>query len=459
MKKVLSALVAMVLALTIVPPASATSAVTGMKKITVATVSAATARTPKVFDLGKGKVLVSWVEESGNESIFLKTKVVSATNKLSSVVTVNTQPAFSSMSLDSMPQISMNSKGKLFAAWIQRTTVGDVVTDQVYGRTSTNGSTWSKAFKVSTPVVADQAFCEDSFSDGCAVSAIQISIDSTGRTGVLVRTAVEEGIFDYKVAVTSNTSKWPALKLLGTVVNPRESEIVGLATGFAVSWMDYVGGESCATKVAYFDGKSSKWGSTLTAQTIQKNTVVFSNWVQRDSKTLTLVMGSQLEEGGITVRNFSLVKKTWAGAAKLVAASEPSVVFQKISAGVKGKSLAIGYTTYNQQSGVTQARMLVQKTTTGTFSKKTLENGVDQIDPVITSFNKSGTAFFIYNQLGKPSRLTMFKSSAKPMDLPGRSAIAYNEAASISTSDVLSTVSIAYDNDKSYVTLVKGKLR
>jgi hypothetical protein len=53
----------------------------------------------------------------------------------------------------------------------------------------------------------------------------------------------------------------------------------------------------------------------------------------------------------------------------------------------------------------------------------------------------------------------MFKSSAKPMDLPGRSAIAYNEAASISTSDVLSTVSIAYDNDKSYVTLVKGKLR
>ena len=459
MKKVLSALVTIALSLTIIPPASATTAVTGMKKITVATISAATARTPKVFELAKGKTLVSWIEEAGNENLFLKTKVVSATNKLGSGVTVNTQPAFSSMGLDSMPQISMNSKGKLFAAWVQRTTVGDVVTDQVYGRTSTNGTTWSKAFTIASPVVVDQAFCEYSDRDGCGVSALQISIDSTGRTGVLVRTAIEEGIFDYKVSVTSKTSKWPALKLLGTVINPRESEIVGLAAGFAVSWMDYVGGESCATKVAYFDPKAGKWGSTLTAQTIQKNTVVYSNWVQRDSKTLTLVMGSQLEEGGIAVRNFSLGKKTWAGAAKLAAASEPSVVFQKISAGVKGKVLAIGYTTYNQQSGVTQARMILQKTTTGTFSKKTLENGVDQIDPVLTSFNKSGSAFFIYNQIGKPSHLTMFKSSAKPMDLPGRKAIAYNEAASISASNVLSTVSIAYVNDKAYVTLVKGKLR
>jgi hypothetical protein len=459
MKKVLPALVAFSLSLTFISPASAITAVTGLKKITVASVAIGSARDPQVLDIGKGRTLVSWVEEKSNQTYSLKTKVVSATNKLGKVITVNPALASSNMNMESLPQITVSSKGKLFAAWVQRTSSETTVTDRVFGRTSTNGTTWSKVFAISQPVVADKAYCEDSAMDGCGVGSLQISVDGAGRTGVLVSTVLEEGIHDYKATVTSRTSKWPALKLLGTVANQISSEIVGLTQGFAVSWMDYTGGQSCANKVAHFDPKTSKWGSTLLAQNIQKNTVVFSKWVQRDSKTLTLVMGSQLEQGGITIRNFSLVSKKWTGVPRLVIPSEPSVVFQNISAAAKGKALAIGYTTYNQQSAVSQARMILQKSTTGAFSSRVLENGVDQIDPVFAGFSKSGEAFFVYNELSRSSRLTKFKSSAKPMDLPGRTSVTYTSDVSISSSDLLSAVSISYSDDKATVTLVKGRLR
>jgi hypothetical protein len=252
---------------------------------------------------------------------------------------------------------------------------------------------------------------------------------------------------------------WPAMKQLGTVINQGQNEIVGLTTGFAVSWTDYIGGESCSTKAAYFDPKNSKWGSTLLAQNIQKNTVMSSKWVQRDGETLTLVMGSENEQGGISVRNFSLTTKKFSGAIKVIAPNETDVVFQKISAAAKGKAMVIGYTTYNQVSAASQARMILQRSTTGTYSSKIVENGVEQIDPVATGFSKAGTGFFVYNEAGKPTNLTMAKGSYTPLDLPGKTSIAYTEDVSISSTDMLAAVSITYVDGKSTITLVKGKLR
>ena len=459
MKKVLSALVAAALSITVISPASATVAVTGLKKMTVATVTGVSTRSPQVIDLGKGRTLVSWLEENNSELLALKTKVVSSTNKLGRVTAINTKLAHSNRDLNGLPKLVSNSKGKLFAAWVQRSTKGSTVTDQIYGRTSTNGSTWSKIFPISKPVLVDKGFCTDSNMDGCGINSLQISIDGAGRTGVLISTILEEGIFDYKASVTSKTSMWPAMKQLGTVINQGRNEIVGLTTGFAVSWTDYIGGESCSTKAAYFDPKNSKWGSTLLAQNILKNTVMSSKWVQRDSKTLTLVMGSENEQGGISVRNFSLTTKKFSGAIKVIAPNETDVVFQNISAAAKGKAMVIGYTTYNQVSAASQARMILQRSTTGTFSSKIVDNGVDQIDPVATGFSKAGTGFFVYNETGKPTNLAMAKGSYTPLDLPGKTSIAYTEDVSISSTDMLAAVSITNVDGKSTITLVKGKLR
>lgn len=459
MKKVLSSLVAAALSITVISPASATVAVTGLKKMTVATITGASTRSPQVIDLGKGRTLVSWVEENNSSLLALKTKVVSSTNKVGKVIAINTKLAHSNTHLGSLPKLVSNGKGKLFASWVQRSTKGSTVSDQIYGRTSTNGSTWSKTFPISKPVLVDKGFCIDSDMDGCGINSLQISIDGAGRTGVLISTILEEGIFDYKASVTSKTSMWPAMKQLGTVINQRRNEIVGLTTGFAVSWTDYIGGESCSTQAAYFDPKSRKWGTTLTAQAINKNTVVYSKWVQRDSKTLTLVMSSQIEEGGISVRNFSLTTKMFSGSTRVISPTETNVVFQNISAAAKGKVMVIGYTTYNQDSGASQARMILQRSTTGTYSSKIVENSVGQIDPLATGFSKSGTGFFVYNELGKPSNLTMAKGSYTPLDLPGKSSIAYTEDVSISSTDMLSAVSITYVDGKSTITLVKGKLR
>lgn len=458
MKKVLSSLVAAALSITVISPASATVAVTGLKKMTVATITGASTRSPQVIDLGKGRTLVSWVEENNSSLLALKTKVVSSTNKVGKVIAINTKLAHSNDNLSALPKLVSNGKGKLFAAWVQRSTKGSTVSDQIYGRTSTNGSTWSKTFPISKPVLVDKGFCIDSDIE-CGINSLQISIDGAGRTGVLISTILEEGIFDYKASVTSKTSMWPAMKQLGTVINQRRNEIVGLTTGFAVSWTDYIGGESCSTKAAYFDPKSSKWGTTLTAQAINKNTVVYSKWVQRDSKTLTLVMSSQIEEGGISVRNFSLTTKKFSGSTRVISPTETNVVFKNISAAAKGKVMVIGYTTYNQDSGASQARMILQRSTTGTYSSKIVENGVGHIDPVATGFSKAGTGFFVYNETGKPTNLAMAKGSYTPLDLPGKTSIAYTEDVSISSTDMLSAVSITYVDGKTTITLVKGKVR
>jgi hypothetical protein len=53
----------------------------------------------------------------------------------------------------------------------------------------------------------------------------------------------------------------------------------------------------------------------------------------------------------------------------------------------------------------------------------------------------------------------MAKGSYTPLDLPGKTSIAYTEDVSISSTDMLAAVSITYVYGKSTITLVKGKLR
>jgi hypothetical protein len=457
MKKSIVFLVALALSIAIASPGSAVdSAITSVKKVTVNTSSGFEVRGAQGLPLANGNTLVSWVEEIDMDNIHLRTKLVSATNKVGKVQTLTSSAAFVSMIGDSYPQLVVNKKGKLFAAWVQRTTKDNVVSDKVVGRTSTNGTTWSKLFDVTSTLPVTAEMCDFKTNADCGFTKLQAAIDDTGRVGVLVGFSSSEGFIEYRVSATSNTANWPALKLLGSLETQMASEIVSLTSGFAVSYTDYLSNDTCSIKVALYDGETSEWGPTMIAKNLNENSVINSKWIQRSSKTLTLVISAQ-NFGGIVIKHYRLSTNTWAGSGRVARVGEASIVFQQIAVSTQGWQIAIGYITYNQTNGVSQARILVQKTVTGSFTHKVLQSGEGGIHPVSAGFNKSGNAFFAYLLGG--TQLATLSGSSTPKLFPGLVDIAQIQDLDVSDNDLVTALDLTDNNDQTTITLIKGKLK
>jgi hypothetical protein len=234
------------------------------------------------------------------------------------------------------------------------------------------------------------------------------------------------------------------------------SEIVSLTSGFAVSYTDYLSNDTCSIKVALYDGETSEWGPTMIAKNLNENTVINSKWIQRSSKTLTLVISAQ-NFGGIVIKHYRLSTNTWAGSGRVARVGEESIVFQQIAVATKGWQIAIGYITYNQTNGVSQARILVQKTVTGSFTHKVLQSGEGGIHPVSAGFNKSGNAFFAYLLGG--TQLATLSGSSTPKLLPGLVDIAQIQDLDVSDNDLVTALDLTDNNDQTTITLIKGKLK
>jgi hypothetical protein len=401
--------------------------------------------------------LVTWSEERANGVFWLKTRLLDSKNRFSKVITLNKAAAHSPFYNDTAPRVVANKKGQLFAAWIKRTVKGTVTTDQILGRTSKNGTTWSKEFAVTKPLRVTGRNCEDFSTANCGYSDFKIAIDESGRLAVMVGSSSALRKIDFRVAATKNSAKWPNLKFLGTVRDQRESEIVGLAAGFAVSYMDYTG-ESCASRVALFNPKTSKWTNTLTAQNITINTVVYSRWIQRDANTLSIVFNSEIERGGIGIRNYNLKTNKWSGSVRTLVPSEEKVVFQRFEVAARGAAVMIAYTTYNQDSGVTQNRMVLLRSKTASPQTLPLDPSPDGAFPKLAGFRSSGIGVAVFYEYGNPTSLAQFTPAAAPMFIPGSSDNPFFPDISIGAKDMLYALELHGPENDLSLTLVKGKL-
>jgi hypothetical protein len=435
---------------------ASTPAVSDVKKITVARITG-NVGAAQTIPLPGDRNLVAWSEEVKSGSFWFRTRLLSSKDKFGRAITLNKSMAHSPFFNDTAPKVVANKKGRLFAAWIKRTKKNSVVTDQVIGRTSSNGTTWSKEFAVTKPLRVTATNCDDFSAANCGYSDFKIAIDESGRLAILLGSSSAARKIDFRVAATKNSAKWPTLKFLGSVRDQRTSEVVGLVSGFAVSYMDYTG-ESCASRVALFNPKTSKWSSTLTAQNIPVNTVVYSSWVQRDSNTLSLVLNSEITQGGIGIRDYNLKTNKWIGATRTLVPSEESVVFQRFEVATKGTAVIIAYTTYNQTSGLTQNRMISLRSKTASPQSFVFDPTQDQAFPTFAGYRKSGIGIAVFGQLGNPPVLNQFTPAAAPMPIPGVTANPYFADISISAKDVLYALELHGPDGKLSLTLVKGKL-
>lgn len=457
MKKISVLLVTAALFTSTITGASATTpAISNAKQIQIAKIANGV-WAAKTISLSAGRTLVAWAEEGKSNAIWFRTRILDSKDKFGKVITLNKNAAHSAFYNDTNPKIVANKKGKLFASWIKRTTKGSAVTEQIVGRTSSNGTTWSKEFAVTKPLKVTGTRCDDFNSPNCGYLKHEIALDESGRLGVLVGTSSAPRKVEYRVIATRNSAKWPAPKLLGSVRDTRAAEIVGLTAGFAVSYADYTG-ESSATRVALFNAKTSKWSSTMTTQNIRVNTVVYSKWVQRDSKTLSLITVSELLQGGVGIRDYSLTTNKWIAPTKTLVPSEESVVFQNFEVGTKGTSVVIGYTTYNQVSGLTQNRMVLLRSKTAAPQSFLFDPLPDGAVSRLAGFRKSGLAFSIFTQIGAPTVLTQFTPAVEPWTISGARADSYFQSVSITPSDILIGTEITGPDGNLSLTLIKGKL-
>jgi hypothetical protein len=411
----------------------------------------------ETFSLSGGRTLVAWAEAGKSNALWFRTRIMNSKDKFGKVIQLNKAAAFSALYQETAPKIVANKKGMLFAAWIKRTKKGSTVTDQIIGRTSTNGTTWSKEFAATKPLKVTGTRCDDFDSPNCGYLRHEIAIDESGRLAVLVGSSSARFKVDFRVSATRTSSKWPTPKSLGTVREQRATEIVGLSSGFAVSYTDYTG-KSCATRVALFNAKTSKWSATMTAQNIPVNTVVYSKWVQRDSNTLSIITNSEIEQGGIGIRDYSLKTRKWLAPTKNLAPSEESVVFQNLQVGTKGTSVAIGYTTYNQVSGMTQHRMILLSSKTAAAQNIFFEEGQVGGNPRLAGFRKSGLAFAIFNQHSSSTILTQFSPAFEPWTISGAKENSYFLSIAVTPDDVLLGTEITGPDGNLSLTLIKGKL-
>lgn len=462
MKK--SFLTAAILLLSMIIPISAgaeevLSPLTSQTEVTVKNLTGSIVN-PKVFPLANGSSLVTWQEET-SDGYLLKTRTVSSTNRLGVIHTINVGKAtFLNGSSGVEDTIAINRSGKLFAVWATPGVRYNVPSQTVWGRTSLDGSYWSKPFVVipGISVSGDPESCEMEPVDTprCGFLRLQAAIDDKGRLAVLVSDNIQTTGIRYRMKSSSFLGKWGNFKTLTAVRDLRQSEILGLTSGFVAGATVYNSTSANSIKTSYYNPKAEAWTSTSTPISISANTVISSQWVQRDTKNLTLAMASS-NTGGVSVRNFNVDTRSWTSPLTNIQAGEPSHVFQDIRATKAGSALVVMVNVYNQGDNTTEVRVSNVVGLTPTTSVVGTSN--DQIDLITAGSSLSGTPLVAYNHIMEGAKFGGITPSTLPTFLPNTATHSYLSDLRITRSDKVLGVGLKYGVGTTAVIFTQGYLR
>ncbi len=463
MKKSLTIAVALIASLTIaVPPSSSEtlSPLTSQLDVTVKTMTG-TISNPKVFPLANGSSFVTWQEES-TDGYYLKARTVSATNKLGTIRTLSVGKAdLLDGSEGVQDTVAINRSGKLFAVWVTPGTRYNVPSHTVWGRTSVDGSTWSKPFVVipGLSLTGDPQDCEmePANTPSCGFLRLQAAIDDKGRLAVLVADSIQSTGPRYRVKASSFVGKWGNFKTLSEVPQLRGSEILGLTSGFMVSATKYSSGSTNSVKTSYYDPKAEAWTSTSTPISINANTVINAHWVQRDTKNLTLATASSNVSGGIAIRNFNVDSKSWTSALVSIQDREPDLVYQDLRAAKVGSALVVMFNTYNQGAGTSEVR--VSKVIGLTPTNVVVGTATEQLDLLYAGASLTGEAVIAYNHISEGTKLGGITPATLPSSLPNTAANSFLSAMTKTKADKVYGVGLKYGEGTTAVVLTQGYVR
>ncbi|MFM8927688.1 MAG: hypothetical protein ACKOFA_05760 [Rhodoluna sp.] len=459
MKRILSAGLVLAFGLANALPAASDPAVTNPIELTLEKAQNAAVASSKIFKTETGSVLVSWVEERDSKN-WLKTKILRNNNELSRTVTVTHYPPGSEAVSSLPPVIVANKSNNYFAVWVVASKKADIRYQRIVGSKSIGGLKWSKPFVVipNTALTRDRDSCRhEQELGGCGFARINAAIDEVGNLAVLVAENPREYTTTIWATATSRSDSWPERTKLGKVSELRNMDVVGLDYGFAANYMNYLGGRNCAVFVNFFGRDDRLWSKPMRATFIPHNTVINSQWVQRDVNTLTLVLAAEIDFGGLYYRNFDLRTMAWVSLSKTIQPPKSEYVYQNITAKASGENLSIGYVSYDRTARLSRANLAIQNGVDGKFSTGVVASDRDQINPIFLDVASDGEPVFGYQGQGIGSRMTK-GLKGKSLELPVFGNSNYLESASIDQNNNLFTSASNENNGIIRVGLLKGKL-
>jgi hypothetical protein len=462
MKKSLVVAVTLIFSFTFMMSAGAEEIVSPLTSQTEVTVKNLTGSivNPKVFPLANGSSLVTWQEET-SDGYLLKTRTVSASNKLGVIHTINVGKAtFLNGSSGVEDTIAINRSGKLFAVWATPGIRYSVPSQTVWGRTSLDGSNWSKPFVVipGLSVSGNSEMCETDPAETprCGFLRLQAAIDDKGRLAVLVADNIQTTGPRYRMKTLSFLGKWCNFKTLNPVNELRASQILGLTSGFIASATKHNSSSTNSIKTSYYDPKAEAWTNTSTPISSSANTVLSSQWVQRDTKNLSIAMASS-NSGGVSVRNFNVDTKSWTSALTNIQDGEPNHVFQDIRAAKAGSSLVVMVNVYNQSDGTTEVRVSTVIGLAATTS--VVGTSTDQVDLLAAGSSVGGTPLVAYNHIMEGAKFGGITISTLPTFLPNSATHSYLSALRITKSDKVLGVGLKFGAGTTAVIFTQGYVR
>lgn len=463
MKKIIVGVLTLITAFAYGSPTVAVGDVSPLKSQTEVTVKslAGSIRNPKVFPLANGSSLVTWIED-GADGYFLRARTVTATNKLGAIQTINSEKAaFLDRTEGVQETIAVNRSGQLFAVWATLGTRFSVPSQKIWGRTSLDGSSWSKPFVVipGLSVTGDQQMCmmEPAFTPRCGYIKLQAAIDDKGRLAVLVADNLETTGTRYRMKARSFAGKWCNFKTLSPVPDARTSEIVGLTSGFVVSATRYGGNSTNSVKTSYYDPKAEAWTSTLTPIVTSANTAFKSHWVQRDLKNLTLVMANTSTGGGLSMRNFNVDSKTWTSNLITLQDGEPNRVVQDLSTAKVGGSLVVMFNVYDQSAGGFEVRVAKVVGVTPTISA--IGTSAEQVDLLYVGSSLTSNAVIAYSHIMEGTKLGGINSSTLPTFIPNTATHSHLSAMAKTKSDKVLAAGLKFGETTTSVIFTQGFVR
>jgi hypothetical protein len=429
-------------------------------EVTVKTLTGTISNT-KVFPLANGSSLVTWQEQS-SDGYSLKARTVSATNKLGPLQTLSTGSAALLVGSEGVKDtVAINRSGKLFAVWATLGIRYSVPAHTVWGRTSLDGSNWSKPFVVipGLSITGNREMCatEPALTSRCGFLRLQSAIDDKGRLAVLVADNIQSTGTRYRMKSSSFLGKWGNFKTLSAVNELRASEILGLTSGFIVSATKYNASSTNSIRASYYDPKAEAWTNTLTSISINANTVITSHWVQRDTKNLTLAMASSNSTGGVLIRNFNVDSKSWTSELTTIQEREPDRVYQDLRAAKVGSALVVMFNIYNQSDGSTEVRASKVSGLTPTTAVVGTSN--DQIDLLYAGSSLNGEAVIAYNHIMEGAKLGGITETTLPTFLPNTATNSYLSALIKTRSDKVLGVGLKYGQGTTSVVFTQGYVR
>ncbi len=438
------------------------SAFVSSTSVTVANLTDTNLRESSAYLLRNGNTLVSWLEEF-EDTTWLKTRVVSPSNTLGPTVTVNQDsPAFPGTGVNLLPHISSNEKGDLFATWVTQATTESEINQTILGATSSDGQTWTVPFTVvPTRIFVLDSVCEDFYSMGdCGYFNIYSAINEQKQLTVATATYQSEGKSKLSVTSSKTGSSWTELTRIGGFSSDSDVDLTGLSKGFIIGYATSSRGQTEASSVymSHLSDAGSSWSKVQRASFKTANTSFHIKWVERNSKLASLVIASEINAGGLAVRNFDLANVRWTGLSELWQPVPNRFVFQKISATTYGSSLAVQYSTYDQKNGATSLLTAVQSAIGGKVNIKTLENGRDQIDPLFTGTSSGSIPFFAYQFSAGTHVTVLANNTARVMRIPLATGT-YVGSMVIDKQDNLRAAVWEGDGGIYSVSLVQGKLK